>query len=195
MPEQDNLDLLLDSALRTYGDPGADSGLSERILARVGASREAASTASPRRRWLLWAIAMPAAACVLLLVLSGPKKGGAPSGHAAGTLRSQNAPVVAAHDKQLPDARPLHTQATARRVPRKPHLVQVAAHPAPLPKLDVFPTPQPLTPEEQALVAFATQSPESERQALLEAQKKSNEPLRIAAIHISPLEPPAPGTN
>ena len=32
MPEKDDLDRLLDSALSTYADPGPESGLEERVL-------------------------------------------------------------------------------------------------------------------------------------------------------------------
>jgi hypothetical protein len=63
------------------------------------------------------------------------------------------------------------------------------------PKLDVFPLPQPLSPEEQALYAFATQVPEKQRQAILDAQKDIDAPLNIAAIHIQPLEVTDTGKN
>jgi hypothetical protein len=65
-----------------------------------------------------------------------------------------------------------------------------AATAAPLPKLDVFPTPQPLTPEEQVLAVFAAKAPLTERQALLDAQKQADAPLSIAALQIQPLDPP-----
>jgi hypothetical protein len=64
-----------------------------------------------------------------------------------------------------------------------------------LPKLDVFPTPQPLTPEEQALVAFAVRAPESERKSFIEAQRQAEAPLRIAAIEIPPIDSPDKDTN
>src|SRR5258708_16679208 len=71
---------------------------------------------------------------------------------------------------------------------RKPH-APVAPTPA-LPKLDVFPSPQPLTPQEQALVVFVAQAPETERKAVAEAQQKIKAPISVAPIHIPPLHSP-----
>jgi hypothetical protein len=62
-------------------------------------------------------------------------------------------------------------------------------------KLAVFPTPQPLTPQERALYALATQVPEDQRQAILNARKNDSAPLDIAAIRIPPLEMPEEGKN
>jgi hypothetical protein len=64
-----------------------------------------------------------------------------------------------------------------------------------LPKLDVFPSPQPLSPEEKALVSFAARAPEPVRQALIDAQTQADAPLNIAAIEIQPLDPPDQGGN
>ena len=83
MPDHDDLDLLLRSAVSTYGDP--DSGLAQRVLARVSAEVAPA----PRRRWLPWAIALPAAACLLLLlVLVGHKPAHTPT-----SSRAPNLPI------------------------------------------------------------------------------------------------------
>ena len=68
-------------------------------------------------------------------------------------------------------------------------------NPPALPKLDVFPAPQPLTAEERALYSFATDVPEKQRQAVLNAQKNDNAPLDVAAIRIPPIELPAEGNN
>jgi hypothetical protein len=72
--------------------------------------------------------------------------------------------------------------------------VQTAAA-EPLPKLDFFPTPQPLTPQEQALAVIATQTPAPELKALIDAQKADDRPFPIAASHIPPFEPPDEGAN
>ena len=190
MPEHDDLDLLLDSALTTYGDPGPDSGLEQRVLTRVAA--EAAPL--PLHRWLPWAIALPVAACLLIFVISMPKVSHSPDTHSTGvTQASEQAAARPVPQPALQPAPARRGELAARK--SRPHSVASAAKSVPPPKLDVFPTPRPLTPEEQALVAFATQAPESERLALLEAQKIKDEPLHIAAIHIPPIEPPAPGAN
>jgi hypothetical protein len=56
-----------------------------------------------------------------------------------------------------------------------------------LPKMDVFPTPRPLTAEERALVAFASQaSPEMKKQ-VVEAERHLGDPIAIAQLKIEPL--------
>jgi len=59
----------------------------------------------------------------------------------------------------------------------------------------VFPRPNPLSPEEQALYAFATQVPEEQRQAVLAAKQSDDAPLNIAAIRIQPLDISDTGKN
>lgn len=63
------------------------------------------------------------------------------------------------------------------------------AEAVPRPKLDVFPTPQPLTSQERALVSVTTEAPVPVRKALADAQTQDNFPIHIAAIHIPPVEP------
>jgi len=188
----DELDLLLESALTTYADPGPDSGLEQRILTRVSAG----AATRPRRHWLLWAIALPAAACLLPLFLSTPKHRYPPSGHAAPAHPAQVAPLVAAHTGAQPAYHleaPQRLAKPARQTQAQP--ITLAAKPAPYPKLDVFPTPRPLTHAEQALAVFAVRAPEPERESLVKAQEQLEEPLHIAAIHIPLLELPDEGNN
>ncbi len=189
MPEPGDLDPVLRSALSSYGDPGADSGLEQRILARL-ASAKAATT--PRRRWLPWAVALPVAAGVLLLlILSGHQPNRQPYGNAE--LNSPVRQPLVADTGAVPpaDHHPVTGHRTKAATPQaNPRPAAVAAKAAPLPKLDVFPTPQPLTPEEQAFAVFLARAPESVRQSFFEAQAKADAPLSIAAIHIEPLDPP-----
>ncbi|MGH9590802.1 MAG: hypothetical protein ACRD25_10415 [Terracidiphilus sp.] len=207
---RDELDRLLDSALATYAHPGPDSGadlgLEQRILTRIAAERHGA----PRRRWLAWAVALPAAAILLLFAgLSIARQTYTPrpasqQGHISsqrlhrrnqlaaekrgnGLYQGTTSVVPKKHSKEqwslAPDAAP-HSRRAARAAPAEP-----------LPKLDVFPTPQPLSPEEQALVNFAAYATKSERESLVTALPQANAPLHIAAIQIKPLQPPAAGAN
>lgn len=192
MRDNDDLDLLLDSALSSYADPGPEASLEARVLARVTAQ----AAPAPRRRWLPWAIALPVAAGLLFLVFSRVQLDHLPSRNVKGVVRPQEAPLVAAHS-ETPSS--LHFT-PGHRATRPLPAVQSnrdghAAKFAPPPKLDVFPTPQPLTPEEQALALFAAHAPEPERKSLIEAQEQADAPLGIAAIHIQPLESPAQGAN
>jgi hypothetical protein len=199
MRDNDELDAMLDSALASYAEPGPDAGLEKRILARV--SNEAATNA--RRRWLPWAFAIPVAACVVVLALFAS---GLLARHSRETLRPgesatrAHAPaVIAAQPESLPvrianrGERMTRTRASISKAATQPE--QNAAGVVPLPKLEVFPTPQPLTPAEQELASYAANAPVPERQSLIEANKQSEAPLRIAAIHIPPLEAPDKGAN
>ena len=65
----------------------------------------------------------------------------------------------------------------------------------PLPRLEVFPMPTPLTSEEQALVALANRNLGDNTQPFARNQTQPVEPLRIAVIQIPPLNPPDNGGN
>lgn len=181
MREDTDLDRLIDAALSTYAD--ADSNLEQRVLARISLK-----PAPPRRRWLAGAVALPAVACLLLFILLfGSKPHHAPSGEISRTAGSGQ-----------PHA------AMPRVAPPKSFSGRPARQPKPasaqLPKRDIFPTPQPLSAAERALVEFATYAPEAERKSFVEAQKQLDEPIKMAniqidTIRIPPLEPPQPGAN
>ena len=194
MHEKDDLDLLLDNVLSNYGDPGPDSGLERRVLA--GVRTRMAAESAPRRRWLPWAVALPTAACLLLIFLAAPRTVHAPAGHATSSASPQEVPLTTTHT----GSRPVLIPAPAPRNRQLPtglqfHRGDRASKPVALPKLDVFPTPQPLTPAELALVTFAAHASEDERKSFIAAQKQADAPLRIAAIEIPPIESPAKGTN
>jgi hypothetical protein len=154
------------------------------------------NTGAPRRRWLYWMAAVPVAACLLFVFTarkSPPSEGTLqpqthpPEQTATNHSAQSEPPLPARHMPAPPPRRPgVHAQHNADRT-----LSKLASQP----KLDVFPTPQPLTPEEQALYAFATQVPEKQRQAILNAQRNDNAPLDVAAIRIPPLEMPEEGKN
>jgi hypothetical protein len=199
MREKDDLDLLIDSALVTYADPGPDSGLEDRVLTTLSTVRAETSPGRIRwrRRWLPWAFALPIAAGLLLLWLSPRREKPLPASEPQ-EAREGAPTAVAPHVNSSSEVRP--------RLPHSPQVPQSSAvrvaHPASpvqtaqaasLPKLDVFPTPQPLTAEERALVVAVTQTPLPAQEALVEAESLEHQPVRIAEIHIPPLEPPDQG--
>ena len=193
LDNKDEIDRLLDSALADYAEPGPDSELEGRILSRLSSE----ATPSPHRHWLPWVIALPVLASLLLfVVLSRPwpnhpsvtapqhahvLQAPSPASEAANRPPSRTAP--AAHNKEAP----LHKL--------RPRHAALASKSTPLPKLEIFPSPQPLSPEEQALANFAVHATPSERESLIAAQRQADAPLHIAAIHIEPLEPPTAGAN
>lgn len=189
---RDELDRLLDSALANYADPGPDSGLEGRIMSRMATE----TSPAPRRRWLAWAIALPAAAALLLFILFSYPWTNPPSStpQQANVTQQQAAPSIEAANRPPSRPTPIRRSDT---LPGRPHPSRkpLSANPAPLPKLDIFPTLQPLSPQEQALVDFAERATKSERESLIAAQRQADAPLRIAAIEIKPLEPSAAGAN
>ncbi|WP_058186068.1 hypothetical protein [Terracidiphilus gabretensis] len=174
MPDDRELDHLLDTALSTYAEPR--EGLEARVLANL--------SARPTRRWLPWIIALPIAACLLLLLTLYPR-------------HDRTEPVRQAQHNPTPQMQPTPQSSTAQAAlepVRPPQPRTSIAHatrtaPAPLPKLDVFPTPQPLSSQERALIRYVAHIPEPDRRALAAAEDQPIAPLAIAAIQIHPLEP------
>jgi hypothetical protein len=189
--ERDQLDRVLDSALATYADPGPDSGLERRILSRI--ANEAAP--APRRRWLAWAIALPVAAGLLLFMLvSHPWSNQPLTTPEANASRQPVQPSIEA--ARRPAARPAPARRSKASL-RKPQLPRktLAADSSRPPKLDIFPSIQPLSSDEQSLVNFGVHAPQSERESFMAAEREADAPLRITAIEIKPLDPLAAGPN
>ncbi|MGH9598672.1 MAG: hypothetical protein ACRD27_02310, partial [Terracidiphilus sp.] len=145
MPENDPLDHLIDSALSNYADPIPEPELAQRILARISAE----ATPAPRRRWLTVGLILPIAlpaACAILLILTHPRPRIAKpqSGPANETAQFRNPAAVA---PRIGSQSAPRTEAAYRtRTPApNPRPIAVAAKSQPLPKLDVFPTPEPLS--------------------------------------------------
>lgn len=182
MDDREQLDQLLDTALGSYSEPR--EGLENRVLAALDAERTRSMT-EPKRRWFAWAIATPAMAVVLLLVFTMwvmPKHAGPPSKPGTSASVMPHATTVS----RLPE---LHTAPVLKqRVSAHRAVEHRAPMPQRLPKLDIFPTPQPLTPSERALLEYAANAPPEERRALVESQQKQDQPIHIAAIEITPIE-------
>jgi len=194
MPDKDDLDLLLDSALASYADPGANSGLEQRVLAGLSMARETRKQPGRfelhRRRWLPVAAALSMAAGLLLVWLTlhtnevGPKS----EPQTAHTKRPLSTPAI---PQVSPTIHPNTAQRHHRSVLRSALPPQdLATNAIPLPKRDVFPTPQPMTPQERALATVAAPTVPPVREAMA-ARALDTSPLDVAAIHVPPLEPPA----
>jgi hypothetical protein len=181
MRENDDLDLLLDAALKTYAESEASPSLEQRVLARIAAEPSVA----PRTRWLPWAIAVPLAACLLVVALFFSQQHRAPI-QTALTPSAPSSPLAAL--PAAPHPAQVHRARTRSPLHSAPPIL-LANRNVPLPKLDVFPTPQPLNAEERTLVVIATQTPVPLRKALVDAQSQPDAPLHIAEIRIPPIEP------
>jgi hypothetical protein len=184
------LDELIRSSIATYAQPAPNSELAQRILRRIAAEPVPVEP----RRWLPWAVALPIAACLIcFFVLSQLRPVCTPGGltNQVRTPAQLNNDVASAAPHRLP--RENRRDSLRREV--RPQQATIKVKVQPLPKLGVFPTPQALTPTEQALVAFASRAPIAERKAFIEAQQQPDMPLTVVAIKIQPIELPDLGMN
>jgi len=178
------IDERIDAALWSYAEPGElpETGVAvARVLARV-------ESESQMRRVRWWGFAL-AASCLLVTLVVGswilrglrvPEIAWAPSAPGVvSALGSDEERVGASHP----------ARAKSGRAQDGAPGVRVASEQwgARLPKMDVFPTPRPLTAEERGLVAFASEaSPELKKQ-VVEAERHMGDPITIAELKIAPL--------
>jgi hypothetical protein len=156
----EELDRLLDAALKQYAAVQPREGLQGRILARMR-SETAESASHAWWRWLSAAAAVGALAVVIAMTLRP---------HA----RPQ--PMVAQHPPvALPTAK-LAASSQQRKAVQRPtrrvHAVADIQVPKALPKLDQFPSPQPLSEEEKLLASYVAVYP---KQAALLAKLRTEE--------------------
>ncbi|MGB6132988.1 MAG: hypothetical protein WBG54_14505 [Acidobacteriaceae bacterium] len=170
-PLNSSIEVRIDAALGSYAEPPA--AISDPRTA-AAAILDRAHVTPTRRPFWIWAIP---AACLLALAVGllwwfhaapAPRIARAVAPAPAGTVPLASAPA--------PHRLPV-------RIVRRQH-----AHPAPLPKLDVFPTPAPLSPQEQALVAFARTAPPAVQQAVIDDQRSWDQPPNVAGLNINPPE-------
>jgi len=176
MESNGELDRLIDSALAGYSSAQPLAGLEERVLNRVRL------TDSARRRVLGWAVTIAVGASVVV---------------AAIFLRIPHAPSPAMHDTAgIQTAAPPQSVPEELRVAPKRCRVRIETRRAergrPLPKLEQFPSPTPMTAEEQALRSFVERYPVGAQQAFAQLHKWSNEPVEIEPIQIPPIQINAP---
>jgi len=210
------VDALLDASLAQYRSIEARRGLENRILARLCSEQKAA----PWRAWAWRVGASLAAAGVILALVSvayrqrlqtpisatkppRPARIVEASPNTAAVLpahsftRRHHEPRRVEHAGELQAARGdlLSKYAAVSRLakPRAAEIAQSSAG-AQEPRLDVFPSPAPLSEEERLLVRLVRQSPEE----ALAAFPERGEPvasLRVPDLHIPPLESNDPAAN
>ena len=156
----DEVDRLLDAALKQYAAVQPREGLEGRILARMR-SETAESASHAWWRWLTAAAAVAALALIITMALRP---------HA----RPQ--PMVAQHRSVALPAAKLAASSQQRKAVQRPtrrvHAVADIQVPKALPKLDQFPSPQPLSEEEKLLASYVAVYP---KQAALLAKLRTEE--------------------
>jgi hypothetical protein len=194
MPNDTDLDRMLNEALHSYVASEPGTHMEGRILAT--AWNEARETRLARRqRWSWWSVAM--AACLLLVCLAVYVSHSRRRTVQFAQMPRQSRPTSLAPAEGNRQAAP-DSGVPSKAVRVRSHLPAVIAGRAEvsekLPKLDVFPTPQPLTAEERGLLTLVAQVPNDQKQALAKPVPAATkplevEPLRIAVIEIKPLPP------
>ena len=187
MPERDKIDQLIDTALASYAEPRA--GLEQWMLARMATD----ASRSSRRGWLLMAIAVPVFGALMLMIYLAPRAPHAqPPSQIVSTSRGPSTTPSGEHSvgRLVTEPAPHVVQSSGSSHPIRHRDQDVDGHtnnPVTRPKENIFPRPQPMTAEEQAMTRFAAEASESDRKALIEAQRRVDEPLNISAISIVPL--------
>jgi hypothetical protein len=173
--KNDGLDRALDAALVKYAAVEPRAGLEERILANLRANgSEQASTG--RTGWLSqwqWNAVAIAVAAVVIVAIALAVRSGSPArpviaNHPSTTQPGPTpTPQVENHNASAVSPRTITPRKAAplRRTVPHPAQTVVAANP----KLDQFPSPQPLSEQEKILESYAAKYPE---QAALIAQAR-----------------------
>jgi hypothetical protein len=160
----DDLDLMLDQALSSYCEVEPRPGIEARVLHRVRTARRG-------MRWL-WLVPVP---LVLALGFAFEFRAVEPP-----------SPVSIAVIARAPSSvTPVEVHRVSVRRQHRKRVVPGVLVVASLPKKDVFPTPAPLTPEEEALV-FMTAGHLTETQVL--ADQREIEPIQIPELRIDALK-------
>jgi len=157
--EEDRLDQELDAALFQYAAMEPRAGLEERVLANLAAQREHVVA----RVWWRWP-AVAAAVVVIVVAASLLWKSGRPTPsttahHSSTAVEGSHQPTVQAADlgggKPI---RPAHPASSKRPISRRgadPRAAVVAE-----PRLEQFPSPQPLSEQEKLLVRYVKEFPQ-----------------------------------
>jgi len=155
------LDLELDAALARYAAVEPRTGLEERILANLRAERERV----PAHAWWRWT-AVAAVAAMLLLALtlwwrSGERRRDNVAGHPSPSHTAQDNVSDGTHATANRASSPIRAP---RPASEKKHRAQISQRaPAVMasgPKLDQFPSPQPLSEQEKILESYVARYPE-----------------------------------
>jgi len=189
--DQENLHRWLDRALVEYGNAEPRPGLEARVLANLSAVRERITA---RQGWF-WALTLTATAAVIVLAVWMESNTGlrtkVPTSVTTASeqqAESKQRPVETAKPDVFQQSRKIASPRADRN--RTLHGVKAAA----APKLDRFPSSQPLSEQERLLLAYLNQTP-NEEVMLTIAKAKSNEDLRVKDLQIQSLENETPASE
>ena len=166
-PSDDQLDRRLDAALAKYAAVEPRTGLEERVLANLRAEQATA----PARTWWRWGMAGVLAAIIAIMSalawLSGRPSHPVVANHPGVTMQaSTNVVSQAGPESVSPLRAPVRARGTVT------HRAQPEATGAAYPKLDQFPSPQPMSEQEKLLTSYIARSRD---QAVLVARARTEE--------------------
>jgi hypothetical protein len=178
MDDNCDLDALVDEALASYTAAEPDPSLRARIMANAAEARP-----RPKRLWLL----VPAAACAAALAIAFLYHPAAPAPRPEppATASTASAPESPQPVSSLPRQTAHPHPALAAHRPRRSERAALLRDAS-------FPSPAPLTAQENIVLKFAMEHPAQARQVLTApaARPIENAPLSIAPIHIAALSEP-----
>jgi len=180
-----NVDQWLESALKQYGQAEPRTGLEGRVLANLHVVRNRSAS---RWRWWSAAGAVAAAAAIAAVLWVGENGRKKNAGGVAETSTTHHEYVRSSIEPgQVP--RIVHTagdtlarQMASRKPPQRQPGRELAA--AATPRLEQFPSPRPLSEQEQILMSYVAQYPEKAAlvaQAQAEALERDREEEAAAA--------------
>lgn len=176
---REEIDGILNTALTSYSVKSPRCGLEQRVLNRVRYEDRYL-----RKSWLRPVVIL-ASACLLFAIVSIPdvwKPVPHRSGVVTGAKLVQTLPPI-------PAAADLRNSETSKLSGKRerPSAQKIAQKQRRLPKLDLFPSPTPLTGEEHALLVLAKFPPEKLPKGLLRASDADEQPIQIEPLKIDPL--------
>lgn len=161
----DPLDALLNAAVKTYVDAEPLNGLDERILNRAGLAHPGTRLRYGPLLAVVGALALSCWIAVSFRLENVPPK---------------HVPAVARVESHIAWVATLPLSRPAQVRHRRPVLR--------LPKREQFPTPQPPSAEERALLHFVERDPKEAAEAFASLQRQMDAPLEIAPLEIKPLQ-------
>jgi hypothetical protein len=185
MPNDRELDQIIDSALSSYSARETRPGLEEHIL--VSAFAEAPHKTRFAQAFTL---AIPAAACLAGILFFAGRHSSRPNSLETASRAVPSA--TSAIPQRIAEAIP--TQPTREAFTPRHKATQRRSVPAreTLPKEKVFPSPSPLTAEELAVVARLRMPAQMSQQTNMATASNAVEisPIHIAELQITPIAPP-----
>jgi hypothetical protein len=151
--KQDELDRILDAALAKYAAVEPRTGLEERVLSTLRAEHARV----PDRAWLRWSLLAAVAVMVIVVATLAWRSGGASHPVVA------NHPSSATEGRAEPTAQIVLSQTPVQKAKvRRSHALVVSRSQPNIrpPKLEQFPSPQPLSEQEKLLLAYVAEDPE-----------------------------------